>query len=1022
MSRPRLRGFGQDFADFGQGAYVKSMPELRTVKFNDFTGGFNVSEIPQDTVQNASPDMNDVEVDRRDRLVKAPGTSQFELMVGHSPTQIASHGSLSNQTEIITFAGDYVGINDGTGTIWAATTADAGAVDYSWASFAETFVFGNGSGTVRSHDFGSGAVVDEPLVPDGESFAVFAGRLFVGGSYIGGVKEPLGYSWSGVDGFNAFNAGDQGTGFEYLINDQSVGDRIVALRAMGLDMLAFLCRKSIWIGRRTGDLDRPVDVSPRVTGKGCVWKSCASTAYGGVIYLSDEGVELFDGNASQHLSAAIDSDLLPLDYVNIAKYSTAFDSTQQYFYLFTPDCTYVLDLLRQRWYRRSLVAFGGVMYSPNANPASESTMVFLGQDSLGRYALHEEDEVSFSNFGHVFLPYWTTQQIDASSDIELATTKRLRVRHLGAGDINLWLPDISSALEKVTPTPLSLPSSATQGVLQTQGAFTGLGGGLRIEIVSGNPAIGSLEQDVLPRGPRITPDGAFVPSSGLTGPFSPGFQAVDALAVPNDDGTYTITWKGTNVTLSVDGGAPVVPDASPFLVDQDDASHVYTFSQTVNGAPITAVVQVPKAPDVGPSLSFDIANDGSISVGLVGRSEFVRNYVAVRTDRKPTAPEILAGLVLEQQSGNLAYNAAIAPSTDTFLRPGARAWIGAISEMDNGTKSLPSYQPIASSATNADIPRTVALALDAITSAKLRVALTMSDAVTRTVLYFVESQTPLGLVTTDEHGLQFTYPVDVSGLATLQVEVRRSSDKSYNPIVEFPCVKGGDYMNVTAIGYDSLGVATEHANILAQTPVAATVKPNAPALAGPTHTSTTLASVCTVPAAGTAVAKIRVYLDGKFDHDDVAGAAGTTQAISVTGLQPSSTHRLGASCLAADGTESDITTLNPVTLDAAVLADPVAGHAAWSNTDVAMLVYFTPSAGAPSRTEYHVYRAPSSGGLYTDTGAYSTGSPIAVAEEPQFSGRTVYYKVMAVDPTGQYAPSGLTAYMAGFVPVNGGMV
>ena len=1013
MSRSPLRGFGQDFADFGQGAYVRKMPGLATVKFKDFTGGFNVSETAQDTAQNASPDTYDVEVDRRDRLVKAPGTVQMELLVGHTPKQIASHGSLSNQTEILLFDGVNFGMNNGGGTVWVATTMPADPQPpYAWASFAETFVFGNGTGTVRSHDFGSNTVVDQPGIPDGETFAVFAGRLFVGGSYIDGVKEPLGYSWSGVDGFDQFDPADQGVGFEYLINDQSVGDRIVALRAMGLDMLAFLCRKSVWIGRRTGDLDRPVDVSPRVTGKGCVFKNCASTLYGGVMYLSDEGVELFDGNDSHHMSAAIDSDLLPLDMANIAKYSTAYSQETEYFYLYTPTKTYVFDLLRQRWYRRSLVALGGVSFSSDTDPASTTLMVMLGVDSLGRYALHEESYESYTNFGTVFLPYWTSVSVDADTSNQLATTKRLRVRHLGGGDVNLWLPDLSGAFEKVTPTPLALPGAITPGLLQTQGMFTGLGGGVRVEFVDGTPAIGSIEQDLVPRGPRITPDGAFVPSSGLTGPFSPGFQAVSALASSNDDGSYTIAWKGTGVSLSIDGGAPVAPAASPFLVDQDDASHVYTFTQTVNGVPVDAVVQIPKAPEIGPEISHEVDDTtGDVTVGVVGRSGFVRTLVAIRTDRKPTVPEILAGPALEQISGNLAYDEAIAPTGDAFLHPGVHGWIGAISEMANGTQSLPTYQPLSWLGTNLVQARTVELVEDAILSNKASFFLTMSDAVVRTVLYFTETPDSLD-------------DMDVSDLATNQVEVRRASDKSYNPVVEFPCFKGGDFVNVTAVGYDALGQATDHVSVSVQTPLALTVKPNAPALAAPTKTSTSISSVLTVPATGTAVTTIRVYVDGKFDHDDAAAAAGTTQVITAAGLAPSSTHQLAAACLAADGTASDITSLAAVTTNAAILADPVADHTVWSTPDVAMQVYFALSVGAPSRTEYHIYRSivAGGGGTYSDTGVVASASPASVPENPQAAGRTVYYKVMAVDPAGQYAPSGLSNAVTGFVPASGGLV
>src|SRR5690606_18505289 len=84
-------------------------------------------------------------------------------------------------------------------------------------------------------------------------------------------------------------------------------------------------------------------------------ETCAVTRFG-VIFLSDSGVYLFDGNNAILISKQINQELLPLNLDEVDSYTAFYDPFSKRYFLFTPTGTWIYDLDYTRWYRRSMIA------------------------------------------------------------------------------------------------------------------------------------------------------------------------------------------------------------------------------------------------------------------------------------------------------------------------------------------------------------------------------------------------------------------------------------------------------------------------------------------------------------------------------------------------------------------------------------------------------------------------------------------------------------------------------------------
>lgn len=501
----------------GVGLPVNEMAKDVLRKFDSFRHGLVLADDPESLPDTCTPDALDFQVDDQDRLVRWPGIAQIEDFAPHDPKEIFAHPNLDGAVELVFFDSPDIGVKPITGlpTVWTPAglpTGEAWAV----ANHGGDLAFSNGVDDVFYRGFGEAGA--NPLGWDpAVSLASWAGRLWGLGGSIGGVSNPLGIKWTGASGVIT-DVGGLGSGAELLLADVAEGDRAVALKPMGFDYMAILMRKSIWIARRTGDPYRPANFEPRLTGTGCVAQATAKNGpQGTIIFLSDSGVEIFDGNSTQHLSGAIDAELLPLSYTQIGQYGAVYSPLRDEYKLFTPGGTYVYSFKHQRWLKSSsVVQRAVVLFNPSLVDVSDlpagwglywdgawgesatvgnvvlGDIVYLKSSRLG---VDDYDLTSF--FGAEFVPYWKTPRVDSGDFDALFTTKRVEVFHTAdAGQLLLEIHDRDDSYRSYG-SAISLVPPLTR--TKIDGLRSGRGLGLKITMLGGLPKIRRLSVTGEPR-------------------------------------------------------------------------------------------------------------------------------------------------------------------------------------------------------------------------------------------------------------------------------------------------------------------------------------------------------------------------------------------------------------------------------------------------------------------------------------------------------------------------------------------
>lgn len=504
--------YGKSLGRRGYGHESQGVPlppgagaERLTKAFTDFSKGYEVRDSRQDITEGATPYALDIEPDDRDRLVRAPGVLSIEdfAAAGRSPEQIILQGNLDYAAELVFFDAPYFGYKRDAATSWVDGSLAVRAKPYGHTNFGGKLLFSDGA-AVFIRDPGAAlltTVIDGVIA---ESYATFAGRVFAGGGVvIDAIEQPLGIAWTHSDSDPENWTGDD-AGAELLVSNSGEADRIVALRALGFNNLAVLCRRSIWIGAFTGLPGRPADFQLRAEGPGALHDSAVSVTPFGVAYLSDSGVYLFNGNEPQLLSSPISEDLLPLDLTKIYEHTLSYHSTTKRLFVFTPTATWIFNFEHQRWLRRSLVSRGGTAFSIQSSSGAQTDtydLYVLAETQTGDSRLGKEDAQVEENINIDLDPTWEFPFTHGETAGHLVTYLGAVVEYANAGTVQLAVPDING--EYINVVQRTLASSTQPRPLLVPFMYTGLGLGLRMKILSGFPRVSKVEVLYSPRGPRM---------------------------------------------------------------------------------------------------------------------------------------------------------------------------------------------------------------------------------------------------------------------------------------------------------------------------------------------------------------------------------------------------------------------------------------------------------------------------------------------------------------------------------------
>lgn len=519
-----------------QSVAPQDMPEYTSVKYTSWLLGMVASVSPENTPENAGRDVMDILIERDDSLTRAPGVTESEDVTPRSLRWLFEHNSPNYNTELVAIDAPYLGAKNSGAFVFADAGINAPGVNgWNAVNIFGIFLFSDGSASTYYREFGDMTVTDISADIIARTFANAFGRTFAG-AYTDPVDGlvGLGIRWNGTSGDVDDWAG-AGSGEELLISNSLEADKVVAIRPMGFDAMAILCRKSLWIGYPTQQADRPADFRIRINGIGCVAEPTASLTPDGVTFLSDEGVVSYNQNEHKIISEDINSELLPIDYTQLTRYKSVYMPKRQLYILQTPVCTWFYEFPHKasngvllhpgRWTRRSF-AFdtmaiftdqSGNVYWATAQGSWDSQtltwneMVQSQDDAPPHLYLAEgsilgvEDPAAEDYLGEDQDVTWETRQVVQEEVSEQISTLGYELEYISTGpcDIEILMPDSNGDFtQRVTKTLSNSNGKRRRGLFWH--ATTGQGAKMQFKIVSGNLKLYRIRQIIQDSGPQLS--------------------------------------------------------------------------------------------------------------------------------------------------------------------------------------------------------------------------------------------------------------------------------------------------------------------------------------------------------------------------------------------------------------------------------------------------------------------------------------------------------------------------------------
>lgn len=497
--------------------------------------------------------------------------------------------------------------------------------------------------------------------------------------------------------------------------------------------------------------------------------------------------------------------------------------------------------------------------------------------------------------------------------------------------------------------------------------------------------------------------------------------------VTRGDDADSIAWNGDNVTMTLDGVATALP-ASPFVVVHGLTDHVYTFTASANLQETSQVVFIPAGFKTGPELSYQVGDDGTVSLTVTGRRGATKTYYAFRADRRPTVSEILAGSVLGP-----GVRTGVVPSLVT-VSPNTAGWVGAISENASGTQSDPAYCQVRWMGVGSTPVPAVTASAPTVQANLLTWQITLSATVSR-----IEISRAYSAVDPSPGS---SAGIDVESLAAETWDFFDTSEPGVTPGVPFP-VKLPLYNNsywglLTIIPIDALGMRGAPLNLKAQGPGSSPpTLPGKPSLAANTATASALNATVTLPGSGATINDLRQYADGKvISRTGASVGPNGSQALVYQPFAPATTHQLQVSGVTAAGVEGPLS--DPITMTTTAdtsgggsgtgangkVQAPVLYGQTYSIPDQAAVINFsfpgTPPAGAYI-TMYRSADGVSGWVMLSPSGV--TDSPGVFYQAQSTSGdQTMYYRAIGSDGSGLYTDSDPSNVVAVTAPAGSGMI
>lgn len=523
--------FGRGRRGFGVGVSIppdEYPDDYQSVIYKSFADGIDMSDAPEDVRQASAVLAVDMEV-VNDRLVRSPGIIQLSDESPRSLLHIFQQASIDFNVELVAIDPPWLGYKGSGAWNWV-NLGLAATLEPGWGAinYLGDLLFSNGVNASYSRAPAAAVVTNQTANIIARTFAQQFGRMFAGYYVVGGAGQGLGVKWNDTTGLIG-GWGGAGAGAQLLLSDDTA-DHVVAIRALGFDLLAILCRNSLWAGYPTGRANRPADFRHRFGGVGCVSERTARVTYGGVTFLSDHGVVHYTVNDAPVISEKINADLLPLDLTSPSLYSGAYIPVRRRYMLTTPGGIFIYEfpipeIARPgRWFKRAALVDNVVAFTNQAALVTWDSLVGSWDSLVGSWDLLSggpspanpfftlgglfgtEDPSVNTAFGQAMNPRWRTPQNLQEQVTDQITTVGWEIAYasVDAASIRLITPDKDSNFVKQSVKALPATGSLVRKrMMWANPPHTGMGLQQQIEVVSGHPEILRIRQLFIPAGPVI---------------------------------------------------------------------------------------------------------------------------------------------------------------------------------------------------------------------------------------------------------------------------------------------------------------------------------------------------------------------------------------------------------------------------------------------------------------------------------------------------------------------------------------
>jgi len=326
-------------------------------------GGLNVMEGEGELLPIFTPNCLNVEF-RNNEIWSSKGKSKIGSSLNDNPTGIFEYRKFDGSIYLIVHTGTKVykyedaDWTDITGTALSGSSSDL----ISAVTFTDLYIFTNGIDNIRKWD-GSGNTSDLTCPYKAKYMKVYKNKLILAYTTESGETCPQRVRWSNEGDPESWDAND-------YIDIVEGSDYITGLEVLGDYLVVFTSRNIHILSHTAGSFPSREEMVAGSADKGCVAPFSIANIGGGIIYLGDNGVYLFNGGISKNITENTIKDIITSLDVGYRKYAYGkiLPALHQY-WLSVPyysgdisytngqnNCVLIYDYLKGNWTIRDMKA------------------------------------------------------------------------------------------------------------------------------------------------------------------------------------------------------------------------------------------------------------------------------------------------------------------------------------------------------------------------------------------------------------------------------------------------------------------------------------------------------------------------------------------------------------------------------------------------------------------------------------------------------------------------------------------